>query len=424
MNNDTSDAGESLLRDIYFTCLRCGAGTQIYREIVSHMKTCVSLMGVSPIRVPCIDLLAESSNAEIKGSPQKKRPLYRTLKGIVDIVEEDSVESEPLSVEEDILLHKAALQGAEDHFLTVTALTKPCPLKALIKAAQPMKRQRLNVLPFVTVREYVSILERQTSYIEKELAEVKAKMTFSIRSKVLNPLDLRLDGGKIGNIPIEAEEVEAFKCSLLREWKGVLEPFCLKTCISRVLNFGVALFSLDHFLKICLVSPHKKHNVVFIDIGKEATESKEKYSFYTLESINKDKKRCWKMDCRLMSIAEAISENLRPYILSILRRSYFREYHDNIFRKDYMPCNEDLTLAKNLYSVSNVGELSSILRRVIISDCVLKPTENDKVNIYSDDPLQKKKTSRVGDVVDTIKELFDGINSEDAVAFYHRTKPQ
>ena len=57
---------------------------------------------------------------------------------------------------------------------------------------------------------------------------------------------------------------------------------------------------------------------------------------------------------------------------------------------------------------------------IVKEKSTLIPTENDKVNLTSDDALQRKRFQRreESDVIDIIKGLFDGISSEDAVDLY------
>ena len=60
----------------------------------------------------------------------------------------------------------------------------------------------------------------------------------------------------------------------------------------------------------------------------------------------------------------------------------------------------------------------------IINNATYIPTENDKFNLYRDDPILKKKfqTLKDDDKSDHIKLLFDNITSEQAVDMYRSIK--
>ena len=60
------------------------------------------------------------------------------------------------------------------------------------------------------------------------------------------------------------------------------------------------------------------------------------YTFYTLEKIDSDGKRCWKMECRLYELCKVLSRNIREYCTTLFRKIYLDIYSDNVYREDYI----------------------------------------------------------------------------------------
>ena len=110
-------------------------------------------------------------------------------------------------------------------------------------------------------------------------------------------------------------------------------------------------------------------------------------------------------------------------MINVFRNIYQNIFHDNEFRDDFISktsCSNELNqLLNNIFFVSSFKFYSTI-RTIIKEKSTFYPSENDKCNIYSDDPIIRKKNNKLNDtdIIDTVKMIFDNINGEQAVDFY------
>jgi hypothetical protein len=111
-------------------------------------------------------------------------------------------------------------------------------------------------------------------------------------------------------------------------------------------------------------------------------------------------------------------------MISIFRKIYRDVFGDNEFRQSYSTVSQITEydceqLVQSIILLSQPKEFSWVLRSLVKSDGMIKPTENDKFNLTGDDALQRRRFQEKEDVdlAEAIKLLFDGISSEDAVDF-------
>ena len=66
-------------------------------------------------------------------------------------------------------------------------------------------------------------------------------------------------------------------------------------------------------------------------------------------------------------------------------------------------------------------KLCKVFQDIIKSKCTFTPTESDKFNLYGDDKLVQKRFNNMKDSneksTNAIKQVFDGISTEDALSF-------
>jgi hypothetical protein len=117
--------------------------------------------------------------------------------------------------------------------------------------------------------------------------------------------------------------------------------------------------------------------------------------------------------------------NLKEYLCGIFRKIYQDIFHDNDYREDYkqkttITSIDFAQLLKNILLLSDRKEFYKLVKEIIINNATYKPTENDKFNLYRDDPILKKKMQKIKeeDKSESIKLLFDNITSEQAVDLY------
>jgi hypothetical protein len=100
-------------------------------------------------------------------------------------------------------------------------------------------------------------------------------------------------------------------------------------------------------------------------------------------------------------------------------------FDDNEYRVNYSThcqltecdCEQ---LLQNIFVLAKPREFCNLIRRLVKEKAVHQVTENDKFNLFGDDALIRKRflEKEETDIVDTIKQLFDGISSEAAVDLY------
>ena len=225
------------------------------------------------------------------------------------------------------------------------------------------------------------------------------------------------------NTELDTDEIEKLKTCLSILSVSYYEPFNNKNFYNNFLNYGSVIFTLKENIDRYLFNIFNFNNVVYIPLKQ--SNDKDPYSFYILESINKDK-RHWKMDCRLEEFSNSFINNIRPYLIQLFRKIYYDVFHDNIFRKDYKSKNSITEfdceqLIQNIFKLATPKEFCNFMRNIVKEKASYNPTENDKFNIRGDDIIQKKRfanNKETTDISDIIKLLFDGITSEEAIDFY------
>lgn len=417
---------EEPLKDVYFTCLKCGIGTASYTIIKAHKCPLKMMLGLENHLLPQIneklDLLLSKldlpSVATDTKSPSKKSN-FKTLKGLTELREEDFVEintelTPPIKEAEEI---KTIIS---DLFLTLFSKNG----KLNMKTVANILSNRMKLLSISTVSDYISYTQECQDKLEKTLLEHEYKGTrlANILSKGLSALEMRFLGNKNGiHAQLEIDEVESFRqCFLnIQKYNTELKAFDQPSFIKQLLNYGLAIFPVSVLLEYTITN----RNVVYIPIEKSTEE--DPYSFYFLETISKDIRK-WKMDCRLEELSQALINNLKPFMISLFRNIYLSIFHDNIYRDDIFIVDipifkqDGIQLLKNIFQLYCVSTVSSYLRNLVKEKFTYKPTVKDKINLYKDDLLQKKRLQKSGDVVDTIKLLFDNITSEEALEFYRK----
>ena len=259
--------------------------------------------------------------------------------------------------------------------------------------------------------------------IFKEKNYTVKKIT-TIISKGLSALENRLISyGDYTNTHIEIDEIMKIGVVLDVYSKTEKEytPYDAKNIYNLFYNYGTVLFPIKQNIERYFFIRYGFNNIIYLPLPKNTEH--DPYSFYTLESV-KDKKRCWKMDCRLEDLSSNIIANILPYIISMFRKIYKDVFNDNEFRKDFLKRSqitecECEQLLQNIQLLSHQQEFSKYLRKWVKTISTFTPSENDKFNICSDDSLQRKRFADKEDIdmLDVIKQLFDGISSEDAVDF-------
>ena len=293
-----------------------------------------------------------------------------------------------------------------------------------------LRQERTKLIKSLSIIEYTKLTEEhlkilQQIFKDKEYAEKKIT---TIISKSMNSLDLRiLKYSNYVNTEFNIDEMQQFKISLNyhKEMKSYYFPYNSKVFFEKFYNYSSIIFTIKDNIERNLFNPYNFNNIIYVPL-KNSLDN-DPYSFYFLESVNKEK-RYWIMDCRLEDLSNNIINNIRPYLIKEFRKIYYDIFHDNDFRPDYIntssiteiDCEQ---LLQNIYTLSNPKDFCVLLRNIVKNNSTYIPTENDKFDFHGDDNIQKKRfanTKENSDVIDIIKLLFDTISSQEAVDFYRK----
>jgi hypothetical protein len=206
-------------------------------------------------------------------------------------------------------------------------------------------------------------------------------------------------------------------------------PFDVNIICEKMHNYGTVIFSIKKTIERYLGNRYGLYNLIYLPINKSSDE--DPYSFYTLTMVDDKNKRYWSMDCRLEELSTTISSNILIYLVNSFRTLYKDIFGDNDYRSNYdnfcQESTEDFTqLTMNIILLANSKKFCDILRKIVKTNFTYFPSENDKFNIYGDDPLQRNKFKSSNEdneeIISVIKRMFDGISQESANDFYLYTQ--
>lgn len=300
--------------------------------------------------------------------------------------------------------------------------------RTYIKYIDEIRKTRIKLLGTLLVTEYIQILNDQVKMLENILVDKghNPKKITNVISKSLNSLDSRLLlYGNYFDIPMDIEEVSKFRICLDLSIKlyNYHTPFNFTDSIKSFFNYGTVLSSVKMCIEMYLINRYGFNNIVYIPLKQSSEE--DPYSFYILENVIKDK-RYWKMDCRLVDLSDSIISNIKPYLINIFKKIYQDIFSDNDYRENYytkteITGNDFEQLLCNIFTLSDTFKFYNIMRNIIKKNATYIPTENDKINIFGDDLIIKKRFSTIKesiDKTDIVKSIFDNITNEQAVDLY------
>jgi hypothetical protein len=348
-----------------------------------------------------------------------KKQNFKTAKGVIDLVPEKV----PV-IDIDICVEQENLQSNTQYFDDL--FEKLLQTRLSTKILEDIKNKRLEMFKSMYLEDYIDLINqhvkritdifRTKKYIDKKINPIISKGISSLEARLI-----------INNAHIE-NHIDIDELSTLL---GVLQkktdcntnyiPYIESTLCNKFYNYGIVVFPIGKLLDNFLFNKYNLHNIIYLPYAKSSDN--DPYSYYVLDNI-KDNKRYWRMDCRLEELVTNLTSNLLPYMIGMFRILYKLVFNDNEFRSDYMyrcqltdgDCEQ---LLINIFTISKTHEFRNLIRQKIRDKSTHQTTPNDKFNLYSDDPLQRKRLQdKESDAVDVIKQLFDGISTEDMVDFY------
>jgi hypothetical protein len=360
-----------------------------------------------------------------------KKQNYRSVKSCIELVPERNIEEKEFTIQLiDIDIRQqidnfSSLEESQKIFNNCFNTLKQS--RIYTKILGDLREQRWKVFGGISAKEYEKLILDHIKIIEgifhdKNYSEKKSS---SIILKGLSPLESRLTGyGNYTTSHLEVDEIQRLDLALdlhIDKTKDYTPFDGVKVC-EYLHNYGSVLFPIRKSIYRYFFNLYGFNNVVYIALPKNTDE--DPYSFYILDRVNKDK-RYWKMDCRLENIVSSVITNVLPYMISMFRKLYRAVYDDNDYRMHYnnkcqiteCDCEQ---LLQNILLLGQPKEFRNLIRKIVKEKSTYKPTEKDKFNLYGDDALQRKRFQEKEDtdLVEIIKQLFDGITSEEAVDFY------
>lgn len=366
-------------------------------------------------------------------TPIKRKPQYKSFKNNLELKSElskDEKNEQIKLISEKIQELKNDLIDVENYKKTLdTYIDNIKQNRTYTKFLELIKTKRTSMIDSMDYNDYYDLLVKNIKSLEvifrkKEYNEKKIITTIS---KSMNSIDLRiLNYGNYFTTELDIDEMQKLNKSLtiFNGSDPDYKPFIFDEFMRKFYNYGSVLFTIKENLERNLFNTYGFNNVVYIPLKNSSLN--DPWSFYTLESISKEK-RYWKMDCRLEDLSLNFFNNMKSYLINIFRKIYSDIYHDNHYRKDYN--NSNITeldceqLLQNIYILLNPKDFCNFLRNLVVEKATYIPTENDKGDFLSDDRIQKKRFSENNekyDVFDLIRLLFDNISSEEAIDFYRK----
>jgi hypothetical protein len=292
------------------------------------------------------------------------------------------------------------------------------------KILEDIKNKRWKIFKYTNINDYIKLLYDHVDkinnyFIEREFNPKKIK---SIISKSLFPVESRLIYYEnYFQSFIEVDEIDNFKVCLEYSNSLITEyiPYNETTLYNNFYNYSIVLFPIYRLMNILISKTNKFNNIIYLPLPKSNIENP--YSFYKLVEI-KNGKRYWEMDCRLECFSFSLATCLLDCMITTFRKIYKNIFNDNDFRVDYEFTSQitecDLEqLLQNIITVSKPKKFCLELQKIIMNNSTFINTDNDKFNLSSDDPLQKKKFLELENPenLDIYKRIFDNITIEESI---------
>lgn len=368
---------------------------------------------------------------DIITTTQSKKTSYKSVSGL-NLIPEKTEEEITVLIQEidsetsfDISILETAQKNISDHFTSL--ITN----RNYTKSLATVKETRNNLLPYVSLPEYINLLNGHIETLNNILNNkkyTKSKIT-EIISICLSALDMRLlSYEKYTVANLDTDDIHRFDRCLCRTITFLPEysVFDKTTFFQNFYNYSSVIFPMKKNIERYLFNKYSFHNVIYVPLEKSQPE--DPYSFYFLREINKDRnkiKRCWNLDCRLEDLSNEFIYNIKPYLINLFRKLYHDVFRDNEYREDYNS-KSSLTeydmeqLLQNIFYLNKPKEFCLNFRDIVKTNASHTPTENDKFNLYSDDAIQKRRLNnrKEEECKDVAFDLFDDMTQDKVDKFY------
>lgn len=355
---------------------------------------------------------------------------FRTIKNQVELVEEkpeaqeEKIKQVEEAMEEFVQENKLDVSYKETVDSIENIFEEVIKNRIYKKFLSNMKEYRSKLLGKLNLTEYTKLIKSHITRLEAIFTNKKydQKKIVNTVTLSLSSLDQRLVYyGQYYNSELEPDEIQKLDVCLKvnMDYPRRYVPFVQTEICVTICNYSMCLFPVKKMIKQILVNPYGFPNLVYVHLEKSTPE--DPFSFYSLEKIDAEGKRLWKMECRLDELSKFISEQLRVYSINLFRKIYFDVFSDNIYREDYTDKSfamqhdcEQLLL--NIIALSKQKSFCDMIRRTVFKYSTIQPSKIDKFNFTRDDPIVKRnfQEDNKTTITDTIKRVFDDISDEDA----------
>ena len=296
-----------------------------------------------------------------------------------------------------------------------------------------IKNHRTFLMTVMNLSEYSNLifdhlLQFKNIFSERSFPDKKIN---ALLSKFLTPLDFRLtfsDGFEKHHVDVE--EIEKLKLSmkLSMNYPKAYRCFEHSHFYNFIINYSLAFLDLKTILNIYITNPYDYKNIIYVP--SDYTSDSIGFSFFILDKMD-GVKRCWKMDCRLEHIVDELICGIKQYVIATFRKIYRICIGHNDYIEDYKTKSEILEfdcqqLLENMVCCVDNIKFNNIVRTAVKTTSTHIATTNDKFDFIQDDKEQLFNFGQyVFDDIEKIrivKELFDGIDDNKAVDFFHSIK--
>jgi hypothetical protein len=390
--------------------------------------------------VGCIE-----ENGAQMGEQEHKKVVFRSIRGL-------EVRDEYTEVEIHKMYERVKLKEMEENGDLYSLQQSECEEKmtSLMNAIRTQKQYapelrelryiRLKLMKFLQLPQYVEFLHRHIEQMKEiflsRMDQKKVKGIIKIR--VLLPLELRLIEMKgFETVPLDTDEISLLKQYLRYRWGfgKELKVFDKEQVINLYSCYNIALFNVVDYIKIIQPNRYGFNNLIYLDVQKSIDE--DPFSFYYLEQIGNEgiATRNWKMDCRLDDLVGDIATSVLEFSVNLYRKIYHAIYHDNVYRSQDNDTQileyEGEQIIQNIFILSDTYNFNMRIRQIIKEKCTYVPTKNDKFNLYSDDPINRRRFTGLKkwdgeelkkETLRNIRQLFDTIEDSQLAELYIRIK--
>jgi len=377
------------------------------------------------------DMLNLVSQNEKTPIVKKKREVFRSVKNAehVDIqATEEKIKNVETSIDTIVNSHfsENIKEIQSNLFDAYTEFEKHGNVPQLNKIKKT-HNQLLGKLSFV---DYIESINSQINKLTiicgaKHYDEQK---TQKILKNILSPLDCRLIMfPKYYDVPIEIDELNKFKLALdiNVDHPKKYNPYDRDTLFQKFNNYSIALYPIYEIIKRNLINPYGFSSIVYMKMPSQGEEIEfpppDPYHFYVLSKIE-DGKQFWKIDFRLQDFSQDLSLNIKQHGICLFRKIYFDVFNDYIYRPNYKESayalsHDCVQLINNLYEVIQWKSFCKKMQTLILENAKMVPTDNDKINLKTDDKYLKTEYLKYTDDVvknkrDLIEQLFDVMPEE------------